>query len=59
MLSNLLYATTFPHLAVLLNGSCELTLEGEHAMNMDQIIAKLIDVHEMSTPQLVVQQNEE
>jgi FAS-associated factor 2 len=63
LLTNLLSATTFPFLAVLINIGSKyevvFRIEGENAMNLDALIAKLIDVHENTMPRLIVQQNED
>ena len=64
LLSNLLGATSYPFLAVLINLSSAkyevvFKSEGEHALQVDPLVSKLIEVHENTMPRIIVQRNEE
>ena len=64
LLTNLLGATTFPFLAVLINlnnSKYEVMYkcEGDNAVSVDAVVSKLIEVHENTMPRLIVQQSDE
>ena len=64
LLSNLLGATSYPFLAVLINLANQkyevvFKSEGEPCLSLDALVTKLIEAHENTMPRLVVQQHDD